>query len=207
MKRFFSYSTLAILAAALCTAVSINSTLKAQEPLFGEQEVEQGQFIAIASPYGEGKHQLLILEQKSDTQACWSESGSNPTLVDPLLLNFDFTGICGRSTDSNGYSMRMNGQDMGLDYMLRIVKVDGDLLLVGTPRFDDTQPEIIVGRTYGTDPGYVKIYLEPGWEFARRTYQERPLGHIYLSFDRSAPVEEGGQALNEPKIFEESSSF
>jgi len=38
---------------------------------FGQEEVEQNKFVAIAAPVGSGEHQLLILEQQSDKQACW----------------------------------------------------------------------------------------------------------------------------------------
>jgi hypothetical protein len=53
------------------------------------------------------------LEQIPGKQKCWSESGSNPVMIDPLLLNFDFTGICRRATDSNGYSIRLDGRISG----------------------------------------------------------------------------------------------
>ncbi len=155
---------------------------------FDSAEVNDNNFIAVAAPYGDNKHQLLIIEQLSNRRPCWRESGSNPVTVDPLLLNFDFTGICGRSTDSNGYSLRMKGQDLGLDYILRIVERDGDLVLVGTPRVNRDAPEIEIGTTKGITNGFAKIILNPGWRFTRRTYQGKPLGHIYLTTDSTAPV-------------------
>lgn len=153
---------------------------------FDQQEVEQSQVIAIARPYGEGQYDLLILQQIPGQRQCWSESGSNPTTVEPLLLNFDFTGICDRSTDSNGYSIRLDGQDYGLNYLLRVVKRNGELVLVGTPRTDPTQAEIVVGSTKGIVPGFLKISLAPGWRFTRRAYQGKVLSHIYLTGDSSA---------------------
>ncbi len=98
---------------------------------FGQAEVNQSKFIALAAPLGSSGHQLLILEQQSDKKACWSTSGINPEVVEPLLLKFDFTGICGRSTDSNGYSIRIADSDLGLDYRLSIVERDQDLVLIG----------------------------------------------------------------------------
>lgn len=151
-------------------------------------EVNTDNFIAVAAPFGENKHQLLIIEQLSNRRACWSESGSNPVSVEPLLLNFDFTGICGRSTDSNGYSLRMDGQDLGLDYLLRLVERNGELILVGTNRRDRKAPEIEVGRTRGMSDGFEKIFLDSGWRFTRRTYQGKALGHIYLTNDATAPA-------------------
>jgi N-acetylmuramoyl-L-alanine amidase len=155
---------------------------------FDSQEVDSSKFIAIAAPFGENKHQLLLIEQISDKQACWSESGSNPVSVEPLLLNFDFTGICDRKTDSNGYSLRMNGQDLGLDYILRLVERNGELVLVGSHRVDRTAPDIEIGRTRGHTDGFEKIFLDTGWRLTRRTYQGKKLGHIYLTSDSSAPA-------------------
>jgi hypothetical protein len=100
-------------------------------------------------------------------------------------LNFDFTGICGRSTDSNGYSIRMNGEDLGLDYLLRVVERDGDLVLVGSNRRNLAAPTIEIGRTQGISNGFQKIVLNQGWRLTRRTYQGKALGHIYITSDSS----------------------
>ena len=154
---------------------------------FDTQEVTASNFIAVAAPYGNNQHQLLIIEQISNKRPCWSESGSNPVTVDPLLLKFDFTGICGRSTDSNGYSIRMAGQDMGLDYLLRVVERDGDLVLVGSHRVNRAIPDIEIGRAKGMTEGFEKIVLNPGWRFTRRTYQGKALGHIYITSDSAIP--------------------
>jgi len=74
-----------------------------------------------------------------------------------LLLDFDFTGSCERATDSNGYSLRIRGTDYGLEYLLRIVQRNGELVLVGTPR-NPRQSEVIVGRTKGLGTGLIQIY-------------------------------------------------
>lgn len=118
------------LAALAASTVAILPTIAVSQ--FGQQEVDQSKFIAIASPYRNGEaHQLLVVEQITDARPCWSESGFAPTLIDPLLFQFDFTGICGRSTDSNGYSVRMSGEDLDLRYSLRVLRRGGDLVLVG----------------------------------------------------------------------------
>lgn len=181
MKLGLTPIRLASLAAALfCGTISI-APAKAISYLFGEQQVEQNRFIAIAVPFGEDNYNLAIVEQIPGKKLCWSENGSNPVTVQPLLLKFDFSGHCNRSLDSNGYSLRIGGQDYGLDYLLRIVKRDGELQLIATPRIDRTQPEISIGRSYGMNEGFVKIILDPGWEFSRRTYQNKALGHVYFS--------------------------
>lgn len=157
-------------------------TLAAQ---FDQQEVNQNRFIAIASPIGQTRHQLLILEQISNHQTCWQENSGSPTTVEPLLLDFDFTGICGRSTDSNGYSVRAGGQDLGLQFTLRVVRRDNDLVLVAASDRDRSLPQLEIGRTNGVTNGFIKINLNPGWRLARRTFQGQPLGHIYLTHDQN----------------------
>ena len=172
-KQFTALST----ATALITLLTFQPS---QAQNFGAKDVPQDDYVAVAAPFGEDNYNLLIIEQKSDQQACWSESGSSPVVIDPLLLDFDFAGICGRATDSNGYSIRVDGEDYGLDYLLRLVERDNELVLVGTPRNNQGE-EIIVGRTNGLAEGYLKIQLDPQWTFAKRTYEDRTLGHIYLA--------------------------
>jgi hypothetical protein len=153
---------------------------------FSQQEVDQSKFITVAAPYGRQAHQLLILEQVSNQRACWQEgttASASVTPVEPLLLGFDFTGICGRSTDSNGYSLRMAGQDLGLKYSLRVVQRNNELVLVGQPNRGQNLPTLEIGRTRGLDSGFAKIFLDPGWRLSKRVYNGRPLGHVYLTND------------------------
>ena len=173
-------------------AAAVLGTITASSPViaatFSQEEVEQNKFVAIAAPLESGEYQLLILEQQSDKQACWSESGTNPVVIEPLLLQFDFTGICGRSTDSNGYSIRMADMDIGLYYRLSIIKRDEDLVLIGISNRDHQAPPIEIGRTHGINSGFSKILLEPGWQFTKRTFQGKPLGHVYLSSSLAPPA-------------------
>ena len=176
---------IATTAAILCGSFfPANLSVNANSP-FQEQAIEQSLVVAVARPYGEGKFDLLVLEQIPGKQPCWTESGSNPTLIDPLLLNFNFSGICRRATDSNGYSIRLDGQDLGLDYLLRVVPRNGELVLVGTARVGN-YPEIMVGRTGGLAGGFMKLHLNPGWQFTKRTYNGKILGHFYVSGSRTA---------------------
>jgi N-acetylmuramoyl-L-alanine amidase len=99
------------------------------------------------------------------------------------LLNFDFTGICDRSTDSNGYSLRIAGQDLGLQYGLRLVQRNNDLVLMAYSLGDRTLPDIELGRTNGITDGFGKIILDPGWRLTRRVYRHRNLPHLYLTRD------------------------
>ncbi|HEY9700711.1 MAG TPA: DUF3747 domain-containing protein [Trichocoleus sp.] len=170
-------------AATTTAAVSILSAVPTFAGQFGQKEVDQSKFVAVASPFqGGNAHQLLIIEQVSSARPCWNEVGAAPVKVDPLLTTFDFTGICGRSTDSNGYSIRVNGEDLGLQYSLRVVKKDNDMLLVGAPR-DRSKPTFLLGHTNGVSNDFAKISLEPGWKFTKRMYGESVLGHVYLTYE------------------------
>jgi N-acetylmuramoyl-L-alanine amidase len=180
--------TLAVLSATLLATLTPLSMVKAQA-LFGQQEVTQSNFMAIASPGGRA-YSLLILEQIPGARPCWSENGATPTLINPLLLTYDdFSRDCRRATDSNAYSIRIDGQDYGADYLLRIMERGGELVLLATHRRDRNQPEIVVGRTRGMSASsndFLKIFLDPGWRFTRRTFEGNLLGHTYLTGDSSA---------------------
>ncbi|MFM7278789.1 MAG: DUF3747 domain-containing protein, partial [Microcystis aeruginosa] len=82
----------------------------------------------------------------------------------------------------NGYSLRIRGTDYGLEYLLRIVQRNGELVLVGTPR-NPRQSEVIVGRTKGLGTGLIQIYLIDGWRFTKRSLAGQNLSHIYLTAD------------------------
>jgi N-acetylmuramoyl-L-alanine amidase len=162
---------------------------------FSQQEVDQSRFIAIAAPYAGGTaHQLLVLEQIKNDRPCWNVLGGTPTIIDPVLRTFNFTGICGRSIDANGYSIRANGEDMGRKYSLRIIRRNQNLVLVGNPidcfnpdRSKCTNPEFEIGHTNGITTDYAQINLNPGWRFSRRVLGDRPLGHIYLTYEGAFP--------------------
>jgi N-acetylmuramoyl-L-alanine amidase len=182
---------------------------------FGQTEVSQRKFVAIAVPRASGYYTLLVLEQRSDEKPCWRESGSSPTRVEPLLLNFNFTKICGRSMDSNGYSIRAAGQDLGLKYQLSLQKQKNDVVLLGLPARSGTSGKPLqLGRTHGIRSGFLKIDLNSGWRFAKRTYSGKPLGHIYFSRDTAAtypiassPIEKASKtrASKAPRVFSSSS--
>jgi len=155
------------------------------QSMFGQQEIDPSRFVAVASPYGGNAHQLLIIKQLSNVRSCWSESGSSPTVINPLLVEFDFTDICGRSTDSNGYSVRVGGEDLNWRYSFRVVKRNGDLHLIAAPNIDRSSPELLIARTRGYTSGFAKFYFEPGWRVTERSYQGTSIGHIYLTNNQS----------------------
>ncbi|MGF1498330.1 MAG: DUF3747 domain-containing protein [Elainellaceae cyanobacterium] len=195
MTTRFHRPIAAIAAIAAAAAGAVTAMSPAIAALFDQRDVDQDKFVAVAAPYGRSAHQLLILEQISSDRPCWRESGSAPVQVDPLLTQFDFTGICGRSTDSNGYSIRVDGEDLGLSYSLRVVRRDGDLVLIGAP-LRTGSPELEIARANGVTDGFAKLQLNPGWQFAKRLYNGQTLGHVYLAYNSTIPgVEEPGDRV------------
>lgn len=195
--RLLTLATVAISSLLPATAVKAST--------FSETDLDQSQVIAVARPYGENKYDLLIIQQLPNKNKCWEEVGSNPVIIDPLLLNFDFSGHCNRATDSNGYSIRIDGQDYGLDLLLRLVPQNGELVLVGSPRRGGGA-DVVLGRTYGLQRNFMKIILDPGWKFSKRTYKDRVLGHFYFSGTQSAINGGGGQnaeSVVEEEVIEE----
>lgn len=159
-------------------------TLPAQANLFGNQRVDERRFALIAAPFGVGKrsYQLLVVEQASNARQCWQEYGSAPTRVNPLLLTFDFTNICKRMADSNGYSVRVGNEDLGWRFILSVVERGNDVVLIANSA-RERGVQIEIGRTRGVANEHLKIELNPGWSLTRRTYNGRALDHIYLTGD------------------------
>ena len=180
MKNLIQRSLTALGTAAF---LSLGSLVPAEAAYqFDETPVNQNDVVAVAQPLntqGYQGYKLLVLEQQSNARACWSESGYGPVAVDPLLLNFNFSGICGRATDSNGYSVRVNDNDLGLTHNLSLQNVGGEVRLYAV----SSGQKILVGRTGGLTNGFMKVKLEPGWRFTKRTYNGKVLGHFYLSND------------------------
>ena len=164
--------------------------------MFSTQEVDQGKFIIVAAPIGDGSRgQLNIYEQRSAQRPCYAVSGSRPALVDPLLASFDFTGICNRFIDGNGYSLRIGTADLGTVYRLSVVKDSAETLLMAQPTRPDAGPEMVVARTGGQGKGFLLLVAEPGWRVMRRSFGSRALGHVYVYRD-SWP--EGGSQPQAP---------
>lgn len=160
----------------------MSSNQAAAENMFGKIELNLNQIIVIATPL-RNKYALTVIEQLATDRPCWTEMSSNyPVILQLDLLNFDFTGICGRATDSGGYSIRMADEDLGLDYKLEVLSRDGDIFLVGTPYAPDL-PELIIGQTHGISGEAMKIFLNTGWRMTKRTYEDEILGHYYFTHD------------------------
>ena len=199
---------LAIAAATAATLTIFGATTRVDAQSFDSIEVDQEDFVLVAAPGGGllGRPQFMIIEQRTDERQCWSESGSQPTQIEPLLLDFDFSGICGRSTDSNGYSIRAGDGDVGSRFNLEIREENGEFMLIGRPSSFPTNPyrnssPINLGRTFGqASNGFTKVFLNPGWRLTRRSLDGRVLGHLYLTNDAplASLVEGDGPVVTDP---------
>jgi hypothetical protein len=154
------------------------------QSLFGAVDVDQSKFVIVAAPIGDGSRaQLNIYEQRSDARPCFAVQGANPAVVDPLLSTFDFTGICNRFIDGNGYSLRIGDQDLGTVYRLSVLKESGDTLLMALPTKPGAGPEMVVARSGGSSNGFLLLVPESGWTLKRRSFGGRTLGHVYVYRD------------------------
>ncbi|MBF2056410.1 MAG: DUF3747 domain-containing protein [Cyanobacterium sp. T60_A2020_053] len=158
---------------------------------FSEVNMVQTDVIAVSQTlpplFGIPRFNLLVIEQIPGRNTCWQEVGENPTNVNLLLSNFDFTGHCRRATDANGYSIRYNGQDYGQSYILNLVESNGVLNLIGFN--PNTNTRINIGTTTGMNGQPMKINLNPGWQLTKRAYQGKVLGHFYFSYQEPATTQ------------------
>ena len=172
----------AVLTAAVATALP--QAAKAQGSVFTAADVDESQFVMVSAPIGKGESsQLNIYEQRTSARPCFAVSGASPAVVDPLLASFDFTGICNRYIDGNGYSLRIGGDDLGTRYRLSVVKTGSDIELLAVPTRDPSRLTMVVARSGGPGNGFLKLNLEPGWKLMRRQYGKRMLGHLYVYRD------------------------
>jgi N-acetylmuramoyl-L-alanine amidase len=189
---FIGLSTIvsSITTALLISGVPAPQAVRAEAPAaaptgFSQQDIDTNKVVAVASPYGDGEHQLLVLQQITEEKQCWKVNGNDVKTVDPLLLEFDFTGICSRATDSNGYSIRLAGQDVGWRYSLQVAKRNGQMMLIARPTGSKKTPELTIGRIKGTPDSFGKFELEPGWRITKRTFNGEALGHFYFTHEQT----------------------
>ena len=148
--------------------------------LFDSRPLDGSRFAVLAKPVGRSDWTLLVLEQIQPQPRCWEARPDG--LIDPALNRFDFTGICSRYLDSNGYSLRIGADDLASRYRLRLEQQGSSLNLLA---MNANEPnELLVGR--GAVPrrdrdGFVQIQLEPGWQLQRRVYGQQTLSHVYFA--------------------------
>ena len=188
---------------ALGLVVALTGVLACQpapaQALFGAGEVDPSRFLLVAAPIGSSgeRFQLNIYEQLKATRPCFAVGEGKPAAVNPLLSTFDFTGICSRFIDANGYSLRIGGSDLATSYRLSVVREGQDILLVARPTTSSSLGEMVVARTGGLGSGFMKLDLEPGWRLMRRQFGGRSLGHLYV-YAEAVPGPAGPAAATEP---------
>lgn len=185
------------IAIATMTTISMSAIVSIQPVKatdFDEFAVDQSQFVAVAVPYNYRRYKLAIIEQVPDQKACWSESGSNPTTVDLKLLTFDHTNDCLKAVDTNGYSLRIDGEDDKVAYMLDLVESNGQLELIADHQ-DPNEPSVVIGSTNGLVESPMKIELDPDWQFTKRLYEGSAIQHIYMSNNPNPQVLENVATL------------
>ena len=147
-------------------------------------ELDGQRFILVAAPIGSSgsRSQLNIYEQINSRRPCYAVAPGKPAVVTPLLTSFDFSGICGRYIDANGFSVRIGERDLANSYRLSVINGANDTLLMALPT-SGGGPELVVARTQGAGTGFLKLEFEPGWRLARRHFRGRSLGHVYIYRD------------------------
>ena len=194
-----------VAAAGLALAATAAPTALAQGSLFTTVPVELSNFVLVSAPIGQGQRsQLNIYEQRTTKRPCFAVGAGVPAVVDPLLSTFDFTGVCNRYIDGNGYSLRIGGDDLGTHYRLSVVNTGSDIELLATPTKNPSQPTMLVARAGRAASGFVQLKLEPGWTLKRRAYGKKSLGHLYVYRD-STPMA-GSSSASEPVETEQSES-
>ena len=225
MARFrIAAAALTVFGATVATGLM--SSVRAQGSLFTTTEVDETKFVLVSAPIGSGERsQLNIYEQRTSARPCYSVTGSAPAVVDPLLATFDFTGICNRYLDSNGYSLRTSGKDVDKRFRLRLKQSRNGLALQAVDSMRGGGIMVARASKVRRDKNaFVKLTLEPGWSLERRSYKGRTLSHVYFAnkkpmntliaaskartFDRSLtftanlpkpPSQPGGRRLNQQR--------
>lgn len=169
----------AIASTAMMTAPSVKAVS------FQEKQVSQDDFAVVAVPFGYKEHRLEIVEQIPGEKQCWQESGFAPVKVDLLLLDFDHTESCRRIINTNGYTLRLDGEDERVAHVVKIVQNNGELQLVAFHK-NPAKPSIVIGRTNGLSDSAMKIVLNPGWQITKRVHQGETIDHLYLSGNSGA---------------------
>jgi len=179
--------------AALMLAASAALTVAPvrAQALFDAGELVQERFVLVAAPIGTSdRYQLNIYEQITDRRPCYAYGPGLPAAVNPLLGTFDFTGICNRYIDANGYSLRIGGTDLATLYRLTVRNDAGGTVLIAAPAKEGAGPEMVIARSGGPINGFHRLQFEPGWKLMRRQFGGRRLGHVYL-YAAASPVATG----------------
>jgi hypothetical protein len=148
--------------------------------LFSSRPLDASRFAVLGKPVGRSDWTLLVLEQVQPAPRCWEQRADG--LIDPALNRFDFSGICSRYIDSNGYSLRIGQRDLASTYRLRLQQRGTTLELLAMTPSDPATLLVGLGRVDQRDrDGFVMIQLQPGWQLQRRVFGEQTLSHVYFA--------------------------
>ena len=174
--------------------------------LFDSRPLQQERFAILAQAVGDSRWKLLVLEQIKARPLCWEERRDG--LMKPSLNDFDFSGICSRYLDSNGYSLRTGGTDSDKRFRLKLEQNRDALMLqaMDPVRGDST----VVARATRVRRGkkaFVKMTLEPGGALGGRGPPgptAEPCVFRQFQADAHAHGLESGQQPPEPQLLSES---
>ena len=171
--------------------------------LFNSRPVQEERFAILAQAVGRDRWKLLVLEQVKARPLCWEERADG--LMNPSLNNFDFTGICSRYLDSNGYSLRTSGKDAEKRYRLRLNRSKNGLVLQAIDSVQGGGITVARASKVRRDKNaFIKLTLNPGWSLERRSYGGRTLSHVY--FSHKTPMNTL-MASSKTKTFDKSLTF
>ena len=176
-----TYFRKAALSAGAVGVAAIAGSLPAwARALFDSRPLNEESFAILAQAVGRDRWKLLVLEQIKTRPLCWEEREDG--LMNPSLNNFDFTGICSRYLDSNGYSLRTSGKDADQRYRLRLDQSKNGLALQAMDSVQGNGITVARANSVRRDKNaFVKLTLEPGWSLERRSYKGRTLSHVYFA--------------------------
>ncbi len=181
--------------APLQPAVSQTGTMLAQA--FDAIAINEANFLVVSVPGTTAQpHRLYVVEQIQPSPPCWTVANTTGglTQINALWNTFDFSGVCRLQRDSNGYAVRLNGQDVA-GARFEVNQRDGDLLLQFAPS-TISRDRITIGRTNGISPtGFARINLNPGWSLTKRTFNGQIVSSnlVYFTNDQTLAQLQGGQ--------------
>ncbi len=166
---------------AIAATISTVGVAAATATDFSTAELDQDTVISVAIPSGSLiPYKLWLVRETQPGATCFTVSGSNPGIVDPL---WQTNSGCSAGFSSNLFSIRVDGENLRNQYSLDIVEREGELLLVGRPLRGRS---LVIGRTGGITPNdFLEIQLEPGWRITQRVFEDSRLSHFYYTNDAS----------------------
>ena len=136
-------------------------------------------------PRGYSRQRILnVIRQLSPARSCWKARDDDSVQID--LKDWNWTGVCARFVNANGYSVRMRGVDFQQDSDLVLEQEGPYVVLYTKNRFTDQVEPIPVAvartRPESQESSYL-MKLLPGWRLEQREFNGRKLGHVYFSHD------------------------